>query len=291
MRQRLLAFGAHVLGTSGVTMNSCRVQRLILSLLHDPSFRSQLEHNPTLFESRYECTRAEIEHVLSFDPRLFRADPLRADRLLTGLLDLYPVSIWSVFERGVFVKLRAFFESSLFHQVIWDRGLVHQSFGQYLTRCFPAAASFVQIECAVEDARTVPRDLIRSNGQYILNPSVHVLTMKTGYLDSWVAARALIAQTSMSGAAFLLEQTCPLTQPDLENSSEFILIEGGSVPSVGGISASLAEVLMYLQTPRSFKQLVEQLMSEGADETECSDLIQDFITNRWIEGQVFSPEC
>ena len=272
-------------------MNASRIQRLILSLLHDSSFRSRLEDSPTRFETHYGCTAVEIEHVLSFDPRLFRADPLRSDRLLTGLLDLYPVSIWSVFERGVFVKLRAFFESVLFHQVIWERGLVHQSFGQYIIECFPTAAPYVALERAIEDARTVPRAVAVLDNQYVLNPSAHVLKMQTGYLDTLVEARARIAKTSMSGAAFLLQCTGPLAYPTVEDTTEFILVEGGRTPSIGGISASLAEILMFVQIPRSHDQLVEQLVREGANESECSELIQDFLTNRWIKGQVFSPEC
>ncbi len=268
-------------------MNASRVQSLILSVFHDPSFLTRMQREPKSIEVDYGCTAQEIEHILSFDERLFMADPLRADRLLTGLLDLYSVSVWSVFEPTIFTTLRGFFSSRTFHRVIWERGFVHQSFARYLIKHYPSALPYVQLECAIEDARHAPRSYVHSKGDYVLHNRAHVLSMKTGYLDAFIAARSCVAQSASSGADFLLKVVSTLDEPKTDESTEFILVEGGVEPQVGGISASLARILMFVQEPRTHEALVTRLMDEGADKTECGELIADFLTNHWLQGASF----
>lgn len=271
-------------------MNAVRLQKLILSMLHDPAFRAQMRSDPKWIEQTYHCSSKELAHMQSFDERLFKADPMRAARLLTGLFDVYPVSIWSVLAPDVFPCLRAFFASQAFHRVIWEQGFLHQSFADYLTEHYPQAAQYVRLECGIEDTRHVQGVRTHAPYKYVLHHSARVLSVKVGYLETFATARAVVERSAGRAAEFLLNGPKPLSRPADVQSKEFVLIEGGSDPQIGGISESLGRLLTFLQTPRSYDELEQRLLFEGAELGECNDLILSFLTNRWIEGQVFSPD-
>ena len=96
-------------------MNAQQLQ-MVLSMMHDPTFRSRLQNESDRFLQAHNCTMEEIQHILSFDARLFEADSLRSDRILTGLLDIFPISVWSALQPDTFTRMRRFFETSCFTQ-------------------------------------------------------------------------------------------------------------------------------------------------------------------------------
>ena len=269
-------------------MNSVRLQKLILSMLHDPYFRTRMLNESEWVEQTFNCRPTEIAHVLSFDERLQRADPMRADRLLTGLFDVYPVSVWSILTPHVFTNLRAFFQSEAFHRAIWDEGFVHHSFGAFLIERYPKAMQYVRLECAIEDTRHLRYGRRNDAGKYVLHHAVQILSIKLGYLETFAAARAAVQESDLGGAEFLLNMPEPINVPESTESNEFVLVEGGETPKIGGVSNGLGRLLTFLQAPRNYNELTQCLVAEGAEIDECDDLILSFLTNRWIDGQVFT---
>ena len=258
-------------------------------MLHDPAFRGRMENEPLWVERTFECRSEEIAHVLSFDERLYRADTMRADRLLTGLCDVYAVSIWSILAPHVFRHLRAFFASETFHRVIWDEGFLHRSFAHFLLEHYPQAAPYVRLECAVEDTRHTRYGRPDDADTYTLHHAARILSVQVGYLETFVEARAAIQNSGGSGAEFLLDTPAPIVTPTAKEDCEFVLVEGGDPPKLGGVSNALGSLLTFLQTPRNYDELAQRLVLEGAEIDECRDLILGFLTNRWINGQVFTP--
>ncbi|MGB0646039.1 MAG: hypothetical protein ACPGQS_02630 [Bradymonadia bacterium] len=272
-------------------MDAQRLQKLILSLMHDPSFRSRLQNKPSPFLQRRGCTLEEIEHVLSFDPRLYEADSLRSDRILTGLLDIFPVSVWSALQSETFRQLRGFFRTDSFHTVLWDGGYVFERFSSYLVTEIGADASFVALENAIESVRStkVPADECSEPTHYVLHPKVRLVTLEAGVFDAYLAAQGTIQRSTLTGAEFLLEiDDGPLTVPTTQ-ADEYILVESADEPQIGPISGSLASTLLFLESSRRHDQLTQKLIDEGAAEHECDELISHFQEHGWIKGQVFTP--
>ena len=243
------------------------------------------------FLQAHNCTMEEIQHVLSFDARLFEADSLRSDRILTGLLDIFPISVWSALQPDTFTRMRRFFETSCFHSVLWDGGYVFEKFSSYLVTEIGAHASFVALENAIESVRSTKSHSgdCSEPTHYVLNPLVRVVTLEAGVFDTYIGARASIQRSKLSGAEFLLEtvEACPTVSPVKTN--EHILVEHADEPQIGPISESLASVLIFLEKARGHDQLAQKLIDEGAAARECDELISDFLEHGWIQGQVFTP--
>ena len=241
---------------------------------------------------RLGCTDADLAAIEAVDERLFRADALRGDRLLTGLCDRFPVSLWSVFTAGLFVQLRAFLSSDEFYAVLLENGYVHCAFARFLRRHFPGAEPQIKLESTIEDvASTIPAN-DGLNGEIYLNPALRLIYLPTGLLESYLAARREIQRTGLGGAAFLLSPE--LNRLELPPSfdaqmTEAILVEPGMPVQVGGVNPALAKVLEYVKVPRSKAAVVALLKEEGADHGECDTLLNQFRGESWIKGQLFSP--
>lgn len=272
-------------------MDAQRLQKLILSLMHDSSFRSRLQNQSCEFLKRFGCTAEEIAHVLSFDARLYEADALRADRILTALLDIFPISVWSALKPDLFPTLRMFFRTNGFHTVLWDGGYVFEQFGTYLADRVGADTSFVKLENAIESVRCTrsSSEAIDQPTHYVLHPQVRIVTLAIGRFDAYVAAREVIQRSEMTGAEFLLRVDDVLPTQTRDDPEEYILVEAADEPQIGAISGSLARTLNFLETARRHDQLAQKLIEEGASADECDDLIADFLESGWIRGQVFTP--
>jgi hypothetical protein len=123
----------------------------------------------------------------------------------------------------------------------------------------------------------------------VLHHAAQILSVQVGYLEAFATARTAVEQSMKSGAEFLLNMPEPIMAPEAAEGNEFILVEGGDHPQVGGVSIALGRLLTFLQIPRNHDELVKRLVAEGAELDECGDLILSFLTNRWIDGQVFTP--
>ena len=277
-------------------MNPIRLQKMIVLALHDPTFQNHLDQSfsavRTTMKERIGCTEDEWTALQSVDSRLFKSDALRGDRLLTGLCDRFPISLWSVLSPNLFVSLRSFLSSKEFYSVVLDDGYLHQGFAAFLGRVFPQHSAMIDLELALEDVSSTAQSFEPIAADVCIHPYIRLLHLPTGFLEHFLNARTMLQRTASSGASFLLDPSRePLDGPPFYESvnTEPVLVEPGIPVQIGGLNQSLATVLEYVKVPRSKEAVVGMLIQEGADAHECEALLQQFHSECWIMGQIFSP--
>lgn len=276
-----------------MSMNSLRLQQIMVIAHHDPHFFDQLKAAPQQMRSRLGCSPLELQTIAAVDPRLFRVDNLRGDRLLKGLLDRFIVSLWNVLSDELFPQLRAFLSSDQFYRSVLRQTYVHQAFGVYLIEIFPQINRLVALEMAMEDVASIDANPSHLVGEIVLNPRVQLLDLPHGLLTLYLEARKTISASNLSGAEFLLTPGRLAFDPDqvrLGSGIEWVLVEPSNPVQIGGLSDSLAQILSFVKKPRSKEEVFTKLVEAGADPVECDALLKQFRSERWIVGQLFSPK-
>ena len=277
-------------------MNPIRLQKMVVLALHDPAFIHHLDQSfgavSNTLKELIGCTQDEWAALQSVDRRLFKSDALRGDRLLTGLCDRFPITLWSVLSTDLFVSLRSFLSSEEFYSVVLDDGYLHQGFAAFLGRAFSKHTAMIELELAVEDVASKTQCFEPIAADVCIHPSIRLLHLSTGVLDYFLSARNTLEQTGLSGASFLLtpsRERLDGFQFTQSEDTEPVLVEAGTPVQIGVLNQALATVLEYVKVPRSKNAVVDLLLKEGADAHECDALLQQFHSESWIMGQIFSP--
>ena len=274
-------------------MDSLRMQQIMVIAHHDPRFFDQLNAEPQQMALRLECSPLELQTIAALDPRLFRVDNLRGDRLLKGLLDRFTVSLWQVLSNDLFPQLRAFLSSDQFYRSVLRQAYVHQAFAAYLTASFPQLHHLVMLEMAIEDVASIDENASDVVGEIVLNPRVQLLKLPHGLLARYLEARKMITATALSGAEFLLapgQSALESKRLIHRDETEWVLIEPSNPVQIGELNDALGQILNFVKKTRSKAELVTKLVEAGAELVECEGLLQQFHSEHWIVGQLFSPK-
>ena len=276
-----------------MSMDSLRMQQIMVIAHHDPHFFDQLNAAPQQMGSRLGCSPLELQTIAAVDPRLFRVDNLRGDRLLKGLLDRFAVSLWQVVSDDLFPRLRAFLSSERFYKSVIRQAYVHQAFAACLTESFPQVNHMVALEKAIEDVASINEGSSDVVGEVVLNHRVQVLDLPHGLLACYLEARKTISATALSGAEFLLAPGRPAFDSERlrrRGEKEWVLIEPSNPVQIGGVNDSLGQILNFVKKPRSKEEFFSKLVAAGAETVECEGLLKQFHSEQWIVGQLFSPK-
>ena len=272
-------------------MNPIRLQKLVVLAHHDPAFLQNVKTDPSASARRWNCEVSELDMLLRLDPRLFRTDPLRGPRLLTGLLDRFPVTAWSLLSTELFPRLRSFVASDEFYNVVLHDGYLHQGFSRFLSRLFPDKCPLIELECALEDVKSCAFKTPQGLLEICIHPAVRLVRVPTGLLDTYLTARKTIEASNLGGAGFLLapERSALSVAALAEKGREHVLLEPGQPVRVGTVNASLAALLEFVKIPRTKAAVVQELIGHGVELNEVEDLLTQFYSESWITGQLFSP--
>ena len=114
-------------------MSAIALQRVVVRMLFDPTFRDRVYADPMMVLSDVDLTPEERQWLITPDPRAYGVDVHRRSRALTGLLEEYPVAgALAVRCAQGLQRLYGFFAATVFHQCIQQRGSLADAFGVYL---------------------------------------------------------------------------------------------------------------------------------------------------------------
>ena len=150
-----------VLGCSkqqrGGAVSAMALQRVVVRMLFDATFRDRVYANPGAALSDVDLTPQECRWLVTPDARAYSTDQYRQSRTLTGLLEEYPVAgaLAMRCAHGA-QRLHAFF-ASVFHQCIQQRGSMAEAFGSYMASPtfadHPELAPLAQVEQGIASVR------------------------------------------------------------------------------------------------------------------------------------------
>jgi uncharacterized protein (UPF0276 family) len=199
--------------------------------------------------------------VAALDPRAFATDPLRPLRLLTALLEEFPVSV----ALAGLDRARAYLTAPTgLAACLADHGVVATSFAAFLA---PQAGPLGAVEAALARCR---RPAPRRRG---LSPGHAVIELPAGGLQAWLGLAAKLGAEPARAVAEGLRLDPPALPLDVV---ELVLIQpqagGGFVPSVEeGPFAALLRRLMVGEADAA--ALIAVLGQSGLEEAEAHEIL------------------
>ena len=130
----------------------------------------------------------ELAHLRTFDPHLF--ERIESERVLTGLIDRFPMTLWSIMSVDLFSMLRAYFSSQAFYRVVLQDDFVHRGFAQFLQANYDVPEDWLQVELAFEDTKSR-----RANGNFAIgmlctSPQIKVVHCRSSRLELFLRHRS-----------------------------------------------------------------------------------------------------
>lgn len=269
-------------------MSAAALQRVVVRLLHDPSFVARVYDDPAAALADVDLTADERRWLVSTDRRRFSADPLRPRRVLRALLDEFRASsALLVQSTRRLATLEHFFGSPEFHRTIQHRGSLAGAFAAYL-RTFPLEPRALAV-LALEEALAVARrgripsraaHRLSPDVRYVLSTHVAPLEVPAGALAVFQAVEQVLFELSLNPLAALADDGPDLlTLPALGTGAESYLAELGpdGQARLGESSPALVALLVDARTPRPGEALLERARTLGADAAEAGPLLQGLV--------------
>lgn len=250
------------------------LQRAAVLMHFDPRFVEAL-HDDARPRPSF-LTPEESALLRRTDPRAFRTDPERPLRLISTLLEEYPVSC-AIAGRDA---LLTFPSSSIFHGAIMRGRLVVDAFGDWL---LPRAGAVSQIELAIALAR---RRRTRRGAGLARAPGVELARVPVGTLRFFTESRTSLGPLPHEAVArgerlVMPAESDALEDLVIEHSRSDVQQPGAASagPTVAPCASALFSLLSFAREGRSRALLVEEARRLGAD-----DDAEDVITGLLDEG-------
>lgn len=272
-------------------MSYHHLQRVVVRMLYDPAFVTQIFADPATALRDEDLTDQERRWLVEVDRRAYAVDPLRCARTIAALIEEFPVSVHHLVQQtGHAALLDAFFSSTYFHTCIQQRGSLAAAFSEYmlsddLRRRSPGLgfAPVVQIETAIarlRRQRSSPEAMAPSVCHLLrLAPTVVFMPAPVGMLAHYqTALDVLRSDTDGLVAAALKSST--LLAPQEAQEHEWLLIVWHQEHESATIEL-LPEALGHLlaATPAPRPALVTTICALGADVHEANEIIDDLVAD------------
>jgi hypothetical protein len=232
-----------------------RLQRAVVCLLHDPALVAALGRG----EAVLGLSERELGWLRAVDPRAWGADPFRAARALTGLIDEYPLSVARLAVAGA----QAWFSSADFHAAVLGRRSLSLSFGAWVAARVPG---WGPLELAIATSRR-PRP---EGAGLVLAPGYAAVEVPDGCILHWSRARSRL----MPDPAAAIAEGRSIPAAPSGRKREWVLIEPGPQgPQMGECNQAMFRLLSACSTPVTRPRLAELGRSLGADEAELTELL------------------
>ncbi len=267
-------------------MTARTLQRVVVRMLHDPSFRAAVYADPVAALSGLDLTPENHRLLLASDARAWGVDVQRADRVLHAMLAEFPVSALVLLEDGlVFARLSRFFQSAFFHDAIMVRRSLARAFGDYLATLTmrARARSLIALEQAIATIRRARRSASATPANHLQrSPLVRPVALAAGTLAAWHKAKQALGDEPL---ATLIARKRPRVGSSDERSSEWVLLElkpeavgsAPAEPSAAFIGEALGHLLLAAEEPvaRAFLEAIAE--REGADANEAREIIDELV--------------
>lgn len=269
-------------------MSHTALQRVVVRMLHDPSFVAAVFAHPERALADVDLTTTERDWLRSADPRRFTADPLRPRRVLKGLLDEYKASsALAVAATRRLATLDAYFASPIFHACIQSRGSMAIAFGDFLGALDgdPRIAAVARLEQALVRARrgrrpTRPAGRFAAEARWVRSSHVVPVAVHEGTLEIVQAVERVLFEISLAPIAALADDGPNLASvPQLGTTPAHYLAELDAQGNAGLSEASegLFALLEHAAQPVAGTQLIEAARALGADPGEELDILQPLV--------------
>ena len=270
-------------------------------MLSDARFRAAVYRDSVAALADTGLSAEERAWFVKPDPRAFAIDPLRNARLLTALLDEYPVSALALAEAGWRVpRFHDFFESRSFHRAVDSWESLFFAFPEWLLSRVPpdalALRAMITLEAALARVRRARFATPQLNvGEVMLAPSVVAVVLPGGAVALWErhhqALRASPAGVVVVIAAAIGETPDTAKSPaapefasalDTAAEREAVSVTATGVngePQLAFIGEGLAAVLAGCRAAVPVEAFIDVAVSEGLDITESRELLEELVAD------------
>ncbi len=286
-------------------MTAVSVQRVVVRMMFDATFRQRVYEDPALALRDVSLTDTERQWLVTPDPRAYGADEHRTSRALTGLLEEYLVAgaLAIRMPSGIDCLYR-FFQASVFHQCIQDRGSMADAFGRYLLSLEGRAPSDIGPIAALEQGIARVRRAITSHPQSAVNltpqswlqlaPRVSLLSVPTTTLSRYSDLLAHLSQYAATPLEAALDSSyvLPESEPVQDTVTASVMIDGTageSGPSLEAVSEELGALLEHAQTGITCEKLCTVARILGATPDEALEIIQGLVDDQLLTLAVATP--
>lgn len=223
----------------------------------------------------------EAALLRAVDPRAFRADPLRATRMLANLIEEMPVTCAVV---GVDVA-RGFFASKPFQHTILHARLLMDAFGDWLLPRAGAVALVEQAICMARRMRSRRRaPQVDSSHDPVIGraPGVEVARVAQGTVAFLAEARARLGDPH-EAVARGARVTAPI-EP-VGGPLEHVLVVGSEVSTC---AEPLYALLSFARDERTRTAMIEEARQLGADD-DAASLVDDLVRDGLLYTRAPAP--
>lgn len=271
-------------------MSAAALQRVVVRLLHDPSFVARVYAEPERALADLELTADERRWLVTTDRRRFEADPLRPRRVLKALLDEFRVSTALVVHATRrLASLERFFQSPEFHGLVEHRGSLARAFPAYLRSLAPEprVGAVLAVEEGLAAARRgrLPAAAERrfdDESGYLLSSHVEPLLVPAGTVAVMQAVEQVLFELSLVPVAALAEDGPDLRAvPGLGSDHEAFVAELGAdgQARLGGATPALVSLLEAARRPIRGEALRARARELGADPGEDEEIVSGLVAD------------
>lgn len=248
-------------------MSHTTLQRVMVRMLHDPQLVAAVYRSPATALAGLDLSEVERGWLLSVDRRAWATDPLRPDRLLTGLIEEFPVSsLLLVQQRGV-PGLRAFFAAPPFHRCVQERGSLADAFGAWLEQQGIGAAPLERAAARLRRPQAPPAGV-----GLVLAPTVGLVVLPEGMVEVY---SALLQSLGQERVAAVLAARGHARLP--RKGREVAMVSHAG--SVEVLPDALAAVLSEAQRPQPRERLLTLIRRQGVAPNEDVEILDGLVAD------------
>lgn len=176
-------------------MSHVALRRVMIRLLHDPSFVDRVHADPDAALADVEVTAEERRWLLAEPRAAWRTDPARPGRVLAALAEEFPATA-----ALAGAHMATFFSSAEFHAAVQERGSLALAFAEHAAHSAdPRVRVLARLERAIAAARRAPKRAAASvasareseeRARVRLASTARVLRVPSGALALLAAVRA-----------------------------------------------------------------------------------------------------
>jgi hypothetical protein len=243
------------------------LQRMVVRLMVDPKWRREV------FEGALtpELDEDERRLLMACDPRAFGVDPYQRARLLSALMEEFPVGTAMVADGGrALHHADAFLSSADFHVGVQERQRIALIYGAWLANRIGGVG---RIELALAQSRRDRRDpgvgISRGRGWVPLRAQA----------ESIYRFAALRERLGANPVQALADGVSLWGLPVPGKGEEFLLVEPGPAGegSVGEVTEGLLMLLTATTVARPRAEVRDVALAAGAEEHEVDDLLAELL--------------
>lgn len=280
------------------------LQRLVVRMLFDDQFVSQVYANPDQALANLELTPTEQQQLIQVDQRAWGYDPLRRKRTLRTLVEEFKASTTlALAETRSLASLDQFFSSSFFHTSVQNRGSMGLAFSQFLGNLIkqgiltaPQLPDVLRLETVMAGCRreldaaggpvqTALPGSIDEHQEVRLSPGVAVGRFQGNTIETIQKIEQYLFEVNLMPAMVLCDDAPRLPALPVVDEKKKLYLQ--CVPSASGVSLvniSREEflVLSEAKRPTSINRLVSRAGASAIPKSKALEIIVEALEQQHL---------